>query len=184
MAGRSCGSLDLLFRSAGLAMAPAAVRAHCSLCTLDRAVDRWLASSALVGVGAPGMVRGCCGAPGAESGPDPQRRIAPRRADGHGRWPGCRSDRCLEAMDDSRVGASGVLVLVLVVLIELAALVQLGHKPLSRSAWRVSSRVAPLWAMALFLTCDPMAQQHFIDNMPVRVGMRCPHSWPCCCWPL
>ena len=73
------------------------------------------------------------------------------------------SDRCLEAMDDSRVGASGVLVLVLVVLIELAALVQLGSQAaVALCLAGLWSRVAPLWAMARFpyLRSDGTAAFH------------------------
>ena len=60
-------------------------------------------------------------------------------------------ERCLEAMEDSRVGASGVQLSVVVLLLEFAALVRLG--PLAPIALVVTSalaRVSPLWAMARF----------------------------------
>ena len=61
------------------------------------------------------------------------------------------SDRRLEAMEDSRVGASGVLALAVVLLLELASLVQLGDRaPMALCLAGFWSRVAPLWAMARF----------------------------------
>ena len=60
-------------------------------------------------------------------------------------------ERCLEAMEDSRVGASGVQLSVVVLLLQFAALVRLG--PLAPIALVVTSalaRVSPLWAMARF----------------------------------
>ena len=60
-------------------------------------------------------------------------------------------ERCLEAMEDSRVGASGVQLSVVVLLLQFAALVCLG--PLAPIALVVTSalaRVSPLWAMARF----------------------------------
>ena len=60
-------------------------------------------------------------------------------------------ERCLEAMEDSRVGASGVLALVMVLMLQLGALVQLGSAaPAALVTVGVWSRVAPLWAMARF----------------------------------
>ena len=59
--------------------------------------------------------------------------------------------RKLEAMEDSRVGASGVLALAMVLLIELAALIQLGAKaPPALLVAAIWGRAAPLWAMARF----------------------------------
>jgi len=90
------------------------------------------------------------------------------------------SDRCLEAMDDSRVGASGVLVLVLVVLIELSALVQLGSQAaIALCLAGLWSRVAPLWAMARFpyLRSDGTAAFHrqharpLWDALPALLAM-------------
>ena len=60
-------------------------------------------------------------------------------------------ERCLEAMEDSRVGASGVLALVMVLMLQLGALVQLGSAaPAALVTVGVWSRVAPLGAMARF----------------------------------
>ena len=60
-------------------------------------------------------------------------------------------ERLLAAMDDSRVGASGVLALAVVLLLEISALLQLG--PAAPEALVLAgfwARVAPLWAMAQF----------------------------------
>ena len=60
-------------------------------------------------------------------------------------------DRCLEAMADSRVGASGVQALVLVLLLLTAALALLGAAAPMALVWAaVCARVAPLPAMAWF----------------------------------
>ncbi len=60
-------------------------------------------------------------------------------------------DRCLEAMADSRVGASGVQALVLVLLLRTAALALLGPTAPMALVWAaVCGRVAPLPAMAWF----------------------------------
>ena len=60
-------------------------------------------------------------------------------------------DRCLEAMADSRVGASGVQALVLVLLLRIAALALLGAAAPMALVWAsVCGRVAPLPAMAWF----------------------------------
>ncbi len=60
-------------------------------------------------------------------------------------------DRCLEAMADSRVGASGVQALVLVLLLRAGALAMLGSAAPMALVWAaVSGRVAPLPAMAWF----------------------------------
>ncbi len=60
-------------------------------------------------------------------------------------------DRCLEAMADSRVGASGVQALVLVLLLRTAALALLGTAAPMALVWAaVCGRVAPLPAMAWF----------------------------------
>lgn len=59
--------------------------------------------------------------------------------------------RLLEAMDDSRVGASGVQALVIVLLLQFAALVRLdAMAPAVLILAAVAGRVAPLWAMARF----------------------------------
>lgn len=60
-------------------------------------------------------------------------------------------DRCLEAMADSRVGASGVQALVLVLLLRTAALALLGTAAPMALVWAaVCGRLAPLPAMAWF----------------------------------
>ena len=59
--------------------------------------------------------------------------------------------RRLEAMEDSRVGASGVLALILVLLVETAALLRLGAQaPVAIVIASIWGRTAPLWAMARF----------------------------------
>lgn len=61
------------------------------------------------------------------------------------------AERRLEAMEDSRVGASGVLAIAMVLMLQLAALIQLDT--LAPAALVIAgfwSRVAPLWAMARF----------------------------------
>ena len=59
--------------------------------------------------------------------------------------------RRLEAMEDSRVGASGALALAVVLLLQLAALLQLHEQaPLALILAGFWGRVSPLWAMARF----------------------------------
>ena len=54
-------------------------------------------------------------------------------------------------MEDSRVGASGVLALAMVLLIEMGALIQLGPQaPVALLLAAIGARAAPLWAMAHF----------------------------------
>ena len=66
------------------------------------------------------------------------------------------SARRLEAMEDSRVGASGVLALSMVLLVESAALIQLGDQtPIGVLIAAVWGRSAPLWAMARFRYLRP-----------------------------
>ena len=61
------------------------------------------------------------------------------------------SSRCLEAMNDSRVGASGVQAAIIVLLFQFAALVQLGgFAPTALVLSAVFARVSPLWAMGRF----------------------------------
>jgi adenosylcobinamide-GDP ribazoletransferase len=60
-------------------------------------------------------------------------------------------EHCLEAMEDSRIGASGVQLLVLVLLLQFAALVRLGPMvPMALIVASALARVSPLWAMARF----------------------------------
>ena len=61
------------------------------------------------------------------------------------------SSRCLEAMDDSRVGASGVQAAFIVLLLQFSALVQLdGFAPAALVMASIFARVSPLWAMGRF----------------------------------
>ena len=61
------------------------------------------------------------------------------------------SSRCLEAMDDSRVGASGVQAAFIVLLLQFSALVQLGGvAPAALVVSAIFARVSPLWAMGRF----------------------------------
>jgi adenosylcobinamide-GDP ribazoletransferase len=76
---------------------------------------------------------------------------------------GAPEERRLEAMEDSRVGASGVLALVMVVLLQVAALIQLGPQaPIGLCLAAFWARVSPLWAMARFdyLRADGTAAFH------------------------
>ena len=60
-------------------------------------------------------------------------------------------ERCLDAMEDSRVGASGVQWAVMVLLLQFAALTRLGSlAPIALVVTGVLARVSPLWAMARF----------------------------------
>lgn len=64
---------------------------------------------------------------------------------------GAGAERRLAAMDDSRVGASGVLALVMVILVQLAATAELViHHPFALLLAPFWARVSPLWAMARF----------------------------------
>ena len=80
------------------------------------------------------------------------------------------ADRQLEAMDDSRVGASGVLALTVVLMLEMSALLQLGSAaPLALLLAGFWARVAPLWAMARFdyIRADGTAAFHRRHGRPV-----------------
>lgn len=84
------------------------------------------------------------------------------------------SERRLEAMEDSRVGASGVLALAVLLLIEMAALLQLGAAaPVALLLAGFWGRVAPLWAMARFdyLRVDGTAGFHRRHARPVWDGV-------------
>ena len=64
---------------------------------------------------------------------------------------GAGAERRLAAMDDSRVGSSGVLALVMVMLLQLAAMAELvTHHPMALLLAPFWARVSPLWAMARF----------------------------------
>ena len=84
------------------------------------------------------------------------------------------TDRQLEAMDDSRVGASGVLALTVVLLLEMSALLQMGSAaPLALLLAGFWARVAPLWAMARFdyIRADGTAAFHRRHFRPARDGL-------------
>ncbi len=60
-------------------------------------------------------------------------------------------EKCLAAMRDSRVGASGVLALTINVLIQIAALIKLSHlSPFALPIATFWGRCAPLWAIGYF----------------------------------
>ena len=83
---------------------------------------------------------------------------------------GAPAERRLEAMEDSRVGASGVLALVMVLLLQVGALIQLGEQaPLGLCLAAFWARVAPLWAMARFdyLRADGTAAFHRDHGRPL-----------------
>ena len=80
------------------------------------------------------------------------------------------SARRLEAMEDSRVGASGALALAVVLLLQLAALFQLHEQaPLALLLAGFWGRVSPLWAMARFdyLRSDGTAGFHRRYGQPL-----------------
>ncbi|BEV35586.1 hypothetical protein CREGCYN_03980 [Synechococcus sp. M16CYN] len=88
--------------------------------------------------------------------------------------------RRLEAMQDSRVGASGVLALAVALLLELAALVQLSDQaPVALCLAGFWGRVSPLWAIARFnyLRPDGTASfhrrhyQNWWDALPAGLGL-------------
>ena len=83
---------------------------------------------------------------------------------------GAPVERRLEAMEDSRVGASGVLALVMVVLVQVAALIQLGPQaPMGLCLAAFWARVSPLWAMFQFdyLRVDGTAAFHRAHARPL-----------------
>ena len=97
-------------------------------------------------------------------------------------------DRRLEAMDDSRVGASGVLALAVVLLLEIASLVQLGEgAPTALCIAGFWARVAPLWAMSRFryLRADRSGTASFHrrhgqpgwDSVPTLIGLALLACW-------
>ena len=85
-------------------------------------------------------------------------------------------ERRLIAMDDSRVGASGVLALAMVLLVEAAAVIQLDvHAPTALMLASVIGRGAPLWAMARFSYLRPQnegtAAFHRLHGRPFWDGL-------------
>ena len=60
-------------------------------------------------------------------------------------------DKCIEAMEDSRVGASGVSTLLICIFLQIAALIQLNSLvPFALPIATFWGRVAPLWAIENF----------------------------------
>lgn len=87
---------------------------------------------------------------------------------------GAPADRRLEAMKDSRVGASGVLALAMVLLLQIGALVQLdAQAPVALCLAAFWGRVSPLWAMARFdyLRADGTAGFHRHHGQPLQDGI-------------
>ncbi len=81
-------------------------------------------------------------------------------------------DRCLEAMGDSRVGASGVQALALVLLLRAGALAMLGPAAPTALVWAaVGGRVAPLPAMAWFPYLRPGGSAGFHRAHGAGLGM-------------
>ncbi len=64
--------------------------------------------------------------------------------------------KCLEAMQDSRVGASGVQAVIIIVLIQISSLIKLGNlAPLAFPIATFWGRCAPLWAINNFSYIHP-----------------------------
>ena len=79
-------------------------------------------------------------------------------------------ERRLDAMKDSRVGASGVLAFAVVVLLQITALLRLDDAaPLALVLAAFWGRVAPLWAMGRFpyLRADGTAGFHRLHGRPL-----------------
>ena len=90
------------------------------------------------------------------------------------------AERRLIAMEDSRVGASGVLALVMLLFLEVAALFRLGSSaPIALLLAGFWGRVAPLWAMGRFdyLRPEGSAAFHrrhgrpFLDAVPTLLAL-------------
>lgn len=104
-------------------------------------------------------------------------------------------DRLLEAMEDSRVGASGAQALALLLLLRAAALAMLGPLAPAALIWSaIWGRMAPLLAMARFPYLRPQGTAGFhrrhwaglaIELRPslVLVALGLALSWPWA-WPL
>ena len=89
-------------------------------------------------------------------------------------------ERRLIAMADSRVGASGVLALVMLLFLEMAALIRLGSSaPIALLLAGFWARVAPLWAIGRFdyLRPEGSAAFHrrhgrfFLDAVPALLAL-------------
>ncbi len=64
---------------------------------------------------------------------------------------GAPKDKCLEAMKDSRVGASGVLALTIILLMQIASLIKLGSfAPFALLISNFWARCSPIWAISKF----------------------------------
>ena len=90
------------------------------------------------------------------------------------------AERRLIAMEDSRVGASGVLALVMLLFLEMAALIHLGSSaPIALLLAGFWARVAPLWAIGRFDYLRPEGSAAFhrrhgrplLDAVPVLVAV-------------
>ena len=89
-------------------------------------------------------------------------------------------ERRLIAMEDSRVGASGVLALVMLLFLEMAALIHLGSSaPIALLLAGFWARVAPLWAIGRFDYLRPEGSAAFhrrhgrplLDAVPALVAV-------------
>ena len=90
------------------------------------------------------------------------------------------AERRLIAMEDSRVGASGVLALVMLLFLEMAALIHLGSSaPIALLLAGFWARVAPLWAIGRFDYLRPEGSAAFhrrhgrplLDAVPALVAV-------------
>ncbi len=64
---------------------------------------------------------------------------------------GAGKARCLEAMEDSRIGSNGVLTLLIVLLLQISALIKLGiFAPIALPIAAFWSRFSPLWGISRF----------------------------------
>ena len=90
------------------------------------------------------------------------------------------AERRLIAMEDSRVGASGVLALVMLLFLEMAALIHLGSSaPIALLLAGFWARVAPLWAIGRFDYLRPAGSAAFhrrhgrplLDAVPALVAV-------------
>ncbi len=65
---------------------------------------------------------------------------------------GAGRERCLEAMEDSRIGASGVQALIIVLLIQISSIIKLGSfAPIAFPIATFWGRCSPLWAINNFI---------------------------------
>ena len=91
-------------------------------------------------------------------------------------------ERRLIAMADSRVGASGVLALVMLLFLEMAALIRLGSSaPIALLLAGFWARVAPLWAIGRFDYLRPEGSAAFHRRHGRFFWMQCRLCWLCLC---